>query len=82
MFILSGDGKTHYIHQERKSNSLSNFTTITVDESFSVLKAISELRKLYDYEDKGEKFGIFFNFTLYRIKVNQGHTGIKLPSGL
>ncbi len=52
-----------------KSENLHDEIVITIDESFSILKAIKMLRRLYKQEKRGEKIGIFFKFTLFKVKV-------------
>ncbi len=75
-FLLSyyvsyaGDGKTHFIYNQIKFNDLHDYIVISVDESFSVFKTISRLRKLYERSNAKEGIGIFFNFTLFKVKVS------------
>ena len=58
-FSLSGDGKTHYIQQQLAHSPVS--LTISVNEAFTPLNAISKLRSLLlDQND----CAIFFNFTM------------------
>ncbi len=75
-FLLSyyisyaGDGKTHFICNEI-NNDLHDYVVISIDESFSVFKTISRLRKLYERSNAKERVGIFFNFTLFKVKVSE-----------
>ena len=54
-----GDGKTHYIKQQLVVSPAS--VTVSVNEAFTPLNAISKLRKL---PVKQKNCAIFFNFTM------------------
>ena len=56
---LSGDGKTHYIQQQLAHSSAS--LTVSVNEAFTPLNAISKLRTLPLNQNN---CAIFFNFTM------------------
>ena len=49
--------------------SLSVFSNIAIDESFSIEQVICDLRKLYGYIEEVRTIGIFFNFTLFKSAV-------------
>ncbi len=78
IFFYAGDGKTHFIYDQIKCDDLHDYVVISVDESFSVLKTISRLRKLYDRSNTSERIGIFFNFTLCKVKVSGKKCSVKL----
>ena len=62
-----GDGKTHYIKQQL-ANSLASMT-VSVNEAFTPLKAISKLKKLPLNQ---RNCAIFFNFTMLPPGVRKG----------
>lgn len=70
--IILGDGKTHAIHRSlMPMDEPDKCVIISVDESFSALKTIMKLRKLYhgDGEKQIKVVDIHFNFTLSILKV-------------
>jgi len=62
IIALIGDGKTHYI----KKQLCSPYLIIAVNESLTVLNAISKLRNL----PADKKCAIFFNFTIIPLPVS------------
>lgn len=73
-FCLKGSGKTHYI----KKNLLkcSESITITINESFSALKAIDKLSTLSTTK---QNVGLFFNITLPpKVSLLWFHSAYKL----
>ena len=62
-----GDGKTHYIKQQLAYSPAG--VTVSVNEAFTPLKAISKLRKL---PVKQKNCAIFFNFTMMPPGVRKG----------
>lgn len=55
----------------KKRDKLDHYEVITIDESFSVSRVISKLRKLYCSDVVPKKVGIFFKFTLFNIQVSK-----------
>ncbi len=59
LFVVSGDGKTHYI--QKQLAQCPSHQTIAINEAFSPSKAIAKLRSLPLCQ---KNVGIFFNFTI------------------
>ena len=60
----AGNGKTYYIKQQllkHGGHTGPNSLTIVVNEAFTTLNAIKQLRQL---QDDAAKYAVFFNFTL------------------
>lgn len=75
---LIGDGKTYFIQGMMMMQSRS--VQIVVDESFSVLRAITDLQALYSMDRAENKtLGIFFNFVLFDLKVSLYCTELCVP---
>ena len=62
-----GDGKTHYIKQQLADSTAS--VTVSVNEAFTPLKAIS---KLHTLPLNQRNCAIFFNFTMLPPGVSKG----------
>ena len=67
MLFYAGDGKTHFV--QKQMMNLEMLSTVTIDESFTALEAICVLRKLYECGQHKKNVGIFFNITLFELKV-------------
>ena len=67
----SGDGKTHYIQQQLACSPAS--LTVSVNEAFTPLKAISKLRTLPLNQ---KNCAIFFNFTMLPPGVSGKKRGV------
>ena len=68
-YLHIGEGKTHFVHKQKQELDVEKLLTVAVDESFSALQAIRQLRMLYHHDLRKRTIGIHFKFTLFNLKV-------------